>query len=112
MAFETFDPVGKWRDRDQDQPIDARGALVDGKEFNGIAELKALLLSRKEEFVRCFSKHLLAYALGRKLELYDAGAVKQITQAVLKENCKFSRVVIEAVKSYPFRHRRVKELGD
>src|SRR5208283_5275827 len=43
MAFETFDPVGKWREKDQDQPIDARGTLVDGKEFNGVAELKALL---------------------------------------------------------------------
>ena len=27
MAFETFDPVGKWRDKDQDQPIDATGYL-------------------------------------------------------------------------------------
>ena len=25
MAFENFDPVGKWRDKDQGQPIDARG---------------------------------------------------------------------------------------
>ena len=44
MALETFDPVGRWRDRDQDQPIDATGTLADGKEFKGVADLKALLL--------------------------------------------------------------------
>jgi len=112
LAFETFDPVGKWRDKDQDQPITARGTLVDGKEFNGIVELKALLLSRKEEFVRCFAEQMLTYALGRKLELYDAATVKQITQAALQDNCKFSRVVVEVARSYPFRHRRVKEPAD
>jgi hypothetical protein len=106
MAFETFDPVGRWRDRDQGQPIDARGALVDGKKFNGIVELKALLLSRKEEFVRSFVEQMLAYALGRKLELSDAATVKQITRAVILDDCKLSRVVVEVVKSYPFRYRR------
>jgi len=65
MAFETFDPVGRWRDKDEEQPIDARGVLADGKEFNGIVELKALLVSRKEEFVRGSTQQLLAYALGR-----------------------------------------------
>jgi hypothetical protein len=109
MAFETFDPVGKWRDRDQEQRIDARGKLVDGKEFNGIVELKALLLSRKDEFVRTFVEQMLAYALGRKLEFYDVPAVKRITQAVAQDDYRFSRVVVEVARSYPFRHRRVKE---
>jgi hypothetical protein len=112
MAFENFDPVGKWRDQDQDQPIDARGTLVDGKEFNGVAELKALLLSRKDDFTRCFVEQMLAYALGRKLEFYDAATVKQITQAVAQDECKLSRVVVEVARSYPFRHRRTKESGD
>lgn len=110
MAFETFDPVGRWRDKDQDQPIDARGTLVDGKEFNGVAELKALLLSRKEDFSRNFVEQMLAYALGRKLEFYDAATVKQITQAVAQDEYKLSRVVVEVAKSYPFRHRRTKEI--
>lgn len=110
IAFESFDPVGKWRERDQDQPIDVRGALVDGKEFNGIVELKAVLLSRKDDFIRCFTEQMLAYALGRKLEFYDVATVKQIAQRVAQEDCKLSRVVVEVAKSYPFRHRRVKEV--
>lgn len=108
IAFENFDPVGKWRDRDQDQPVDARGTLIDGKEFNGIVELKAVLRSRKDDFARCFVEQMLAYALGRKLEFYDVATVRQITQAVAQDEYKFSRVVVEVAKSYPFRHLRVK----
>jgi hypothetical protein len=109
MALETFDPVGRWRDKDQDQPIDATGTLVDGKEFKGVEELKVLLLSRKDEFVRCFVEKMLTYALGRKLEYYDAATVKQITAAVAQDSYRFSRVVVEVAKSYPFRYRRVRE---
>ncbi len=112
MAFENFDPVGKWRDKDEDQPIDARGTLVDGTKINGIVELKALLLARKEDFVRCLAEKMLAYALGRQLQFSDAVKVKKITRAVVKDDYKFSRLVVEVALSYPFRHRRVKESGD
>ena len=106
LAFENFDPTGRWRDTDQGQPIDARGVLVDGAKFDGIEGLKTLLISRKEEFARCFVEQMLAYALGRKLEFYDEPTVMRIVQAVAKDDYKFSRVVVEVAKSYPFRHRR------
>lgn len=107
LAFENFDPVGRWRDRDQLQPIDARGTLGDGKKFNGAAELKTLLMSRKDEFTRNVVEQMLTYALGRKLEFYDVATVKEITRAVIADDYKLSRVVVEVVKSYPFRNRRI-----
>lgn len=112
MALETFDPVGRWRDKDQDQPIDSTGALVDGRQFKGVEELKAQLLERQEEFVRCFVEQMLRYALGRKLEFADAATVKQLTRAVAQDGNKFSRIVVEVAKSYPFRHRRTREAAD
>lgn len=109
LAFENFDPVGRWRERDQDQPVAARGALADGTKFDGIVELKTLLLARKEEFVRGFVERMLAYALGRKLEFYDAATVRQIVTAVTRDDYKLSRVVVEVARSYPFLQRRVNE---
>ena len=106
LAFENFDPVGRWRDRDQDQPVVASGTLVDGKKFNGVVELKALLIARKDEFTRNFVEQMLTYALGRKLEFYDVATVKRITEVVAKDDYKLSRVVVEVVKSYPFRNLR------
>jgi len=40
MALEKFDPVGRRRESDQDQPIDTSGELVDGTRFKGIEDLK------------------------------------------------------------------------
>jgi len=111
LAFENFDPVGRWRDRDEDQPIDARGALSDGRKFDGVAEFKTALMARKDEFTRNFVEQMLAYALGRRLEFYDVATVKQITRAVAADDYKLSRVVVEIVKCYPFRNRRTESAG-
>jgi len=109
IAFESFDPTGKWRDKDQDQTIDTRAELVDGTKFNGVAELKAVLVSRKDEFTRGFVEKMLTYALGRQLDYYDVATVNRITQAVKDDGYKFSRVVIEVARSYPFRNCRAND---
>lgn len=106
LAFENFDPTGKWRDKDQEQTIDTRGELVDGTKFNGVAELKVVLLARKDEFTRGFVEKMLTYALGRQLDYYDVATVNRIAQAVKDDGYKFSRVVLEVAKSYPFRNCR------
>jgi Protein of unknown function (DUF1592)/Protein of unknown function (DUF1588)/Protein of unknown function (DUF1585)/Protein of unknown function (DUF1595) len=110
LAFESFDPTGKWRDKDQEQPIDTSGVLIDGTKFNGVAELKAVLMTRKDEFTRGFAEKMLTYALGRKLDYYDVATVNRITQAVKEDGYRFSRVVMEVAKSYPFRNCRADEI--
>jgi hypothetical protein len=107
VALETFDPTGKWRDKDNGQPVDARGEWLEGITFNGVVELKKVLMSRKDEFTRGFVEKMLAYALGRKLDYYDVATVDRITSAVRKDGYKFSRVVIEVALSHPFRNCRV-----
>ncbi len=112
MALETFDPVGRWRATDQGQPINPSGELVGGKKFKGIEDLKTVLLSRKDDFTRSFVEHMLAYALGRKLSYYDVKTVREIVSRVAEDGHRFTRVVVEVAKSYPFRHRRVKAIAD
>jgi hypothetical protein len=109
MALETYDPVGRWREQDQGHPIDPSGELVDGKKFKGIADLKGVLLARKDDVARSFVQHTMEYTLGRKLSYYDVKTVREITAAVAQDEYRFSRVVVEVVKSYPFRNRRVNE---
>lgn len=109
VALENFDPTGKWRDQDQGQPIEARGELMDGARFNGVTELKEILMARKEEFVRSFVEKMLTYALGRRLDYYDVATVQHLVQAVKEDDYRFARVVIEVAKSYPFRHCRTQE---
>ena len=106
FALENYDPVGAWRAADGPAPVDAAGTLPDGRRFDGPAGFKDAVLGKKDEFVRGFVEHLLSYALGRKLEFYDAPEVDRIAAAVAGDGYKFSRAVAEVVTSYPFRHVR------
>ena len=42
-----FDAVGRWRDLEEGQPIDATGGLPDGSQFDGVAGLEAALLNAR-----------------------------------------------------------------
>ena len=68
FAFENFDAVGRWRETDDDAPIDPSGVLPDGTAFDGLPELRDVLLSRSDEFVVTVTEKLLTYALGRGIE--------------------------------------------
>jgi hypothetical protein len=105
FAFENFDAVGVWRDKDGDAPVDASGVLPDGRKFDGPAGLKKILREDKDVFVRCVTEQMLTYALGRGLEPYDRRAVNVILEALGKENDRFSTLLIEIVKSDPFQKR-------
>ncbi len=106
FALENFDAVGTYRTKDGTFSIDATGQTPDGSHFTGAGELKAFILKRKEDFVRCLTEKLMIYALGRGLESYDRPAVERITRTLKTNDYRFAALVTEIVKSDPFRKRR------
>jgi hypothetical protein len=104
FGLENFDAVGRWRENNAEL-LDSTGVLPSGEKFSGPAELKRLLLDRRNQFLRNLSEQILTYALGRKLEDCDQPAVLRI-QADLKKDPRFSTLVLGAVRSFPFGHRR------
>lgn len=106
FGLENFDAIGRWRDTDNGQPVDATGRLLSGKTFEGPLELKRILLSRREEFARMMSAQMLRFALGRELEYYDEPTVQAISAAVVQGDFSARTLVEEIVSSYPFRYRR------
>ena len=52
FGLENFDPLGRWRDELNGEPVDAKGTLPSGRVFEGPAGLKKVLLERKEEIVQ------------------------------------------------------------
>ncbi len=109
FAFEHFDAVGAYRQKDGEFEIDASGTLTDGRNIQGPAGLREVLLEKKELFTRSLTEQMLTYALGRGLEYYDKRAVDRMVAAAAKDDYKFSRLVIEIARSDPFRLRRGKE---
>jgi mono/diheme cytochrome c family protein len=106
FALENYDAVGAWRVIDETRTrIDATATLPDGTTFQGPSGLRQILLSRRQQFVETVSEKLLTYALGRKLEYYDAPAVRQVTRAAAGVDYRWSSVILEIVKSLPFQMR-------
>jgi len=113
FGLEHFDAVGQWRERDGKLPIDARGTLVDGHSFDGPIELKGVLLhQRRDDYLRCLTEHMLTYALGRKIEYFDAAAVDEIVGQLKDDEYRLSTLVTGIVRSYPFRHLKLPESSD
>ncbi len=105
FGFENFDAIGAWRAREGRHPIDASGVLPGGAKFNGPVELKAVLARKKDLFAKCLTEKLLTYALGRGVERSDHCFVEEIAGNLAKGDHKFSRLVLEIVKSDPFQKR-------
>ena len=105
FAFENYDAIGAWRDKDGGFAIDASGVLPGGRSFRGPAELKVIIKDKKDQFSRCLTEKLLTYALGRGLEYYDRCAVDEIMEALQKDDYRFSALVAGVIKSGPFQKR-------
>lgn len=105
FALENFDAVGRWRESEADKPIDASGEFLDGSKFVCVLGLEQTLLNRPELFVRTLTEKLMTFALGRRVEYYDAPAIRKIVTAARQDNYHFSRVIMGIVQSSPFQMR-------
>jgi len=106
FAFENYNAIGAWREKDGEHNINAAGELPGGQQFTGPAGLKQLLLARKDDFTKCLAEKMLIYALGRGLEYYDRPTLSRIAKIVADNDYRFSSLVVEIVKSEPFVNRR------
>jgi hypothetical protein len=105
FAMENFDAIGRWRSHDNGSGIDAAGRFPDGTTFDGVAGLKSVLLSEKDQFVNTVAEKLLMYALGRNLQYYDEPAVRAIVHDAAASRYTFAALVRGVVKSVPFELR-------
>ena len=106
LALENYDAIGRWRDKDGQLPIDVRGSLPDGRQFDGAAKLKEILRADADQFRWCLVEKLLTFALGRGIEYYDYRAVNNITKQLAENDDRFSALILAVVRSHPFQFRR------
>jgi hypothetical protein len=108
FGLESFDVLGRWREKIAGDPVDASGVMPGGRKFTGPAELKDVLLERRDQFVKNLTERMLAYALGRGLEFYDVPTIRRITAALAQDDFKAQRLVTEIAMSYPFQHSKAR----
>ena len=107
FGLENFDWMGRWRDKESNgRSIDSKGALPSGETFDGPVELRNVLLSRKEEFLRHLTGKVLGYALGRSVEDTDQCTIQRIVEKLEKNNFNARLLIHEVVLSGPFRNQQ------
>lgn len=67
-----------------------------------MSEFRELLLDRQDDFNRCLTRKLLAYALGRELEVGDRPATDQVLSELEKANGGLRDLIRLIVLSEPF----------
>ncbi len=103
FALENFDLIGRWRDAEASEPIDATAVLTDGTAIDGPIALREALLARSDAFVTALTERLMTYAIGRILTSDDRPAVREVVAAAADADYRFAAIVLGIVNSTPFR---------
>ena len=102
FALENFDPLGRWREQESGQSIDAAGRLPGGRAFRGPSGLRTALSLRGDAFARCLVEKMLTFALGRGVEPAQTPVVEEIVHRLKRNGYRFSALVLGIVESEPF----------
>ncbi len=108
LAFENFNALGSYREKERGLPIDSAGQLLTGEKFKDARDLKVILKDKHlTDFYRCLTEKMLTYALGRGLDYNDVETVDRIVDRMNREDGRFSALINGIVESAPFERRRV-----
>ena len=107
FAFENFDAVGVWRDKDRmaGTEIDASGVLPDGTKIGGIDGLRKALVDDPDQFVQTLTLKLMTYGIGRTMDYSDMPTIRGIVRESAKQGYRFEPLIMDIVTSTPFQMR-------
>jgi hypothetical protein len=107
FAFEHYDGDGRWRDRENGQPIDATGELrsTDARgTFDGAIELGARL-GRSQDAQTCFVRKWLTFATGRTVTDADACSRQLLVDAFTRTNGNVRELLVALTQTDAFLYR-------
>ena len=115
FALENFNAAGEWRWQEgfgyqgrieKDDPvIDASAKMPDGTEFVGVSGLQNELLRNEDLFLRCLTKKMMTYALGRQLGYADDEQVAAAVRHLKANNYQLRALIHFIVNSETFRQK-------
>ncbi|MCB1224380.1 MAG: DUF1588 domain-containing protein, partial [Verrucomicrobiales bacterium] len=126
FAMESFNPIGGWRERyrslgEGDKvdvtaggkkvryklglPVDASGAMKDGRAFTGFHEFQALLEKEPAMLARTLLVKLLTFASGRELGFSDRAEVDRLVRESAKNHFRVGEMMRLVVGSRIFQEK-------
>ncbi len=109
LAFENFNALGRYREKEFGKTIDVAGMLSSGEKFSSVTQLKkAIVDNHKQEVYYCLAEKMMTYALGRGLDFRDNYALDNIVQRIEQSGGKAKALLIGVVNSPQFLKTRIK----
>jgi hypothetical protein len=106
FGLENFDAIGRWRSTDANgQPVDSLATLPGDITFSTPAELKKLLATSDDLFLRNLCRKMLGYSLGRPIEYYDEPVVSELVKTLRRNDLRIRPLIHAVVASAPFQNR-------
>ena len=107
FAFEHYDELGRYRDSDNDLPIDATGSFY-FQDFGILSWNNAIdfshIVSDSYEAHSCYAEHLFTYYLGRDTEDLDEGILSTLTSQSQNDS-PINHLVVDIFLSDAFQYR-------
>jgi hypothetical protein len=108
LGFEHFDAVGRWRETENNLPIDATGKLVltdvDG-DFDGAAAL-ADKLANSEQVADCMMKEWARFTFGRSETVEDACTLERTKTQFAAADHDIKQLVLALTQTDAFLYRK------
>ena len=108
LAFEGYGPIGESRSKDlAGRPVDTQAVFPGGSKGTGFEGVQVYIREHREkDFIDNFSRKLLAYALGRSLQLSDETAIERMQTKLAASGYRFGPLVETIVTSPQFLYKR------
>jgi hypothetical protein len=107
LAFEQFNALGAFRERENGRLIETSGVLITGESFQSPQDLARVFTGpRRHDLFRCVAEKLLTYALGRGIDYYDIPTITALVSQLEKDQGRLRTLIHAAVQSAPFLMRR------
>ncbi len=103
FGLEHFDAIGVYRSEYRNgQPVYAKGSVPNGS-FDGIVDMKKVLLDRSDQFARALTEKLFTYALGHPLSFQERLIADDIAAANHEKDGGFKDLIVTICSSPLFR---------
>jgi Protein of unknown function (DUF1588)/Protein of unknown function (DUF1585) len=100
FTMENFDAIGRYRERDRDQPIDATGSYLtqsgEVEKFSGMKDLAEFVAS-SDESQTAFVKQLFHHTVKQPILAYGPNRLHELQQDFVKDEFNIQKLLVEIV---------------
>jgi hypothetical protein len=108
FPLENYDPIGQWRDKENDVMIDATGNVPGGPPINGPVEMMKSLAAT-DAAQTCFAQHWLEFGFGKTLDDGDACTKEAINNAFRSTGGNIKQLLVALTQTDAFLYLPAKD---